>query len=200
MVAMELSEVLRRRRMVRDFDDRPIPADVVERVLASAVRAPSAGFTQGWDLLVLEGPEQTGRFWAASAPGDGGRARSRWPGVVRAPLLVVVLSSEAAYRARYAEADKAHLDVGAGEWPVPWWHVDAAFASLLILLTAVDEGLGALFFGVSDADALRAAFAIPAGHAPVGAMAVGYARPDRPSSSVARGRRPFDQVVHRGHW
>ncbi|MGI9079270.1 MAG: nitroreductase family protein [Acidimicrobiales bacterium] len=197
---MELREVLRRRRMVRDFEDRPIPADVVERVLASAARAPSAGFTQGSDLLVLEGPEQTGRFWAASAPGDGGRARSGWPGVMQAPLLIVVLSSEAAYRARYAEADKAHLDLGAGEWPVPWWHVDAAFVSLLMLLTAVDEGLGALFFAVSDVGGLRAEFALPSSHAPVGAIAMGYARPDRPSSSVARGRRPFDQVVHRGHW
>ncbi|HEX3394366.1 MAG TPA: nitroreductase family protein [Acidimicrobiales bacterium] len=197
---MELREVLRRRRMVRDFEPRPVPADVVERVLASAARAPSAGFTQGWDLMVLEGPEQTGSFWAASAPDDGGRARSGWPGVMRAPLLIVVLSSQAAYRARYAESDKAHLDLGAGEWPVPWWHVDAAFASLLMLLTAVDEGLGALFFAVSDVDGLRARFAIPSSHAPVGAIAMGYARPDRPSSSVARGHRRFDQVVHRGHW
>lgn len=186
--------------MVRNFDPRRVPADVVDRVLASAARAPSAGFTQGWDLLVLEGPEQTGRFWAASAPGEGSRARTLWPGVSRAPVLIVPLSSEAAYRARYAEADKTHAGPGEGEWPVPWWHVDAAFASLLMLLTAVDEGLGALFFGVADVDGLRAEFAVPDSHAPVGAIAMGYARPDRPSSSAARGRRGVDQVVHRGRW
>jgi len=200
MAAMEFREVLRRRRMVRNFDEREIPGDVVERLLASAVRAPSAGFTQGWDLLVLEGPIQTGRFWASTPSSDGGRARVGRPGVLQAPLLIVVLSSEAAYRARYAEADKATSGHGDGPWPVPWWHVDAAFASLLVILTAVDEGLGALFFGVSDPVGLRAAFAIPDSYAPVGAIAVGYPLADRPSLSLARGRRPLEEVVHRGRW
>jgi len=186
--------------MVRDFEDRPLPPDIVERLLASARRAPSAGFTQGWDLLVLEGPEQTGRFWASSSPADGGRARAARPGVMRAPLLIVVLSSEAAYRSRYAEADKAGSGAGDGPWPVPWWYVDGAFASMLVLLSAVDERLGALFFGVSDPAGLRAEFAIPATFAPIGAIAVGYAGDDRPSPSLARGHRPPDQVVHRGNW
>ncbi len=186
--------------MARNFDDRQVPAEVLERLLASALRAPSAGFTQGWDLLVLEGPAQTGRFWASTSAPDGGRARAGWPGVARAPLVIVVLSSEAAYRARYAEADKADAGPGDGPWPVPWWHVDAAFASLLVLLTAIDEGLGALFFGVSDPAGLRAEFAIPPTLAPLGAIAVGYTGADRPSSSVARGRRPLEEVVHRGTW
>jgi len=200
MAGMEFREVLKRRRMVRDFDGREVPADVVERLLASAARAPSAGFTQGWDLLVLEGREQTGRFWESSTPPDGGRARARWPGVLRAPLLIVPLSSEAVYRARYSETDKESSGLGEIPWPVPYWHVDAAFASLLVLLAAIDEGLGALFFTVSDPAGLRAAFAIPESHVPVGAIAVGYPRPDRLSKSLARGRRPLDQMVHRGRW
>jgi len=186
--------------MVRNFDEREVPPEALERLLASATRAPSAGFTQGWDLLVLEGPDQIGRFWTSSAPSDGGRARSGWPGVLRAPLLIVPLSSEAAYRDRYSETDKSSSGLGAGVWPVPYWHVDAAFAALLVLLAAVDEGLGALFFGVSDPVGLRAEFAIPDSYTPVGAIAVGYSLADRPSMSVARGRRSLDQVVHRGRW
>ena len=187
--------------MVRNFDDRPVPPDAVQRLLAAANRAPSAGFTQGCELLVLEGPEQTGRFWRASAPPEGGARRS-WPGVLRAPLLIVVLSSEQAYRDRYSEPDKQGLTPGPATeaWPVPWWHVDAAFAALLVLLSAVDQGLGASFFGVSDPAGLRSEFAIPDTFAPAGAIAVGYALDDRPSASVERGRRPLTEVVHRGAW
>ena len=182
--------------MVRNFDDRPVEPEVVDRLLANAVRAPSAGFTQGWAFLVLEGAEQTRRFWDASAPpGDDG-ARRRWPGVLRAPLIVVCLASEQAYRHRYAEADKAHTEIGA----VPWWYVDTGFAALLLLLTAVDAGLGALFLGVADPEGLRAAFGIPDDHTPVGAVAVGHPLPDERSGSLARGHRPVDEVVHRGRW
>jgi nitroreductase len=197
---MEFQDVVRRRRMVRTFDDRPLPAEVVERILANGARAPSAGFTQGWAFLVLEGPEETGRFWAASARPDGDPARTRWPGVLRAPLLVVVLADEGAYRRRYSEPDKAGSGLADGPWPVPYWHVDAGFAALLMLLTAVDAGLGALFLGVSDHDGLRRAFDVPDDWTPVGAVAVGHPLPDEPSSSLARGRRPLEEVVHRGRW
>ncbi|MGI9022794.1 MAG: nitroreductase family protein [Acidimicrobiales bacterium] len=197
---MEFEQVVRRRRMVRNFDGRPVPPEVVERLLTNANRAPSAGFTQGCDLLALEGPEQTSRFWASSRSPDGDDARTTWPGVLRAPVLIVVLASEAAYRARYSEPDKQRSHSGDQRWLVPYWHVDAGFAALLALLTAVDQGLGALFFGVADATGLRAEFGIPDTHEPVGAVAVGYALPDRPSGSLSRRRRPLDQVVHRGRW
>jgi nitroreductase len=197
---MEFQDVVRRRRMVRAFDDRPLPPEVVERILANGARAPSAGFAQGWAFLVLEGPEETGRFWAASSPPDANRARTRWPGVLRAPLLVVVLADEGAYRRRYAEPDKVASGLAQRPWPVPYWHVDAGFAALLMLLTAVDAGLGALFFGVSDHEGLRRAFGVPDDLTPIGAVAVGHPMPDEPSPSLARGRRPLADVVHRGRW
>jgi nitroreductase len=200
MRSMEFQDVVRRRRMVRNFDDRPLPPGTVDRILANGLRAPSAGFTQGWAFLVLEGPEQTGRFWAASAPARGGPGPDRRAGVARAPLLVVVLSSEDAYRRRYGEPDKAASGLAEGAWPVPYWHVDAGFAALLMALTAVDEGLGALFFGVADPDGLRAAFGVPGDWSPMGAVAVGHPLPDRPSLSLARGRRPLEEIVHRGRW
>src|SRR5438105_11115949 len=157
---MEFQEVVRLRRMVRNFDDRPVPRPLVERLLDNAVRAPSAGFTQGWAFLVLEGRDQTERFWAASfAHGD--RASFRWPGLFRAPLVVVALSDKRAYLDRYAEPDKGWADRDERRWPAPYWHIDTGFAALLMLLTAVDAGLGALFFGVFDADAVRRAFGVP---------------------------------------
>ena len=181
--------------MTRSFEDRPLDPAVVQRVLAAALRAPSAGFTQGVDLLVLEGPADTHRYWDAALPGDDRRSFP-WPGLFSAPLLVVVLSSEDAYRRRYHEPDK-----GAASLDVPWWHVDAAFTALLLQLAAIDAGLGVLFFGTHGVPALRHMFAIPATFSPVGTVAIGHPGPDRPSSSAAaRARRRAEEMVHRGIW
>jgi nitroreductase len=192
---MELTDVLRKRRMVRSFEDRAIPAEVVERDVSAGLRGPSAGFTQAVDLVVLSGREETATYWDAALPA-GDRVSFPWPGLLRAPLLVVVVSSEEAYRRRYLEPDKR-----GAPFDVPWWHVDAAFAALLLQLAAVDVGLGALFFRAHGVPALRKVLGIPASHAPVGTVAIGHAAPDRPSSSVgSRPRRAPDDVVHRGRW
>ena len=64
MRAMEFAEVVRRRRMTRRYDaERPVPEQVLTACLENAVRAPSAGFSQGWDFLVLQDPTDRARFW-----------------------------------------------------------------------------------------------------------------------------------------
>jgi len=192
---MELTEILQKRRMTRSFESRALDPTTVKRVLAAALRAPSAGHTQGVELLVLEGPKETHRYWDAALPADA-RPSFAWPRLLAAPLLVVVLSSEDAYRHRYDEGDK-----GGAVFDVPWWHVDAAFTALLLQLAAIDVGLGASFFRAHGVDALRRTFAIPSTFTPVGTVAIGHPAPDRPSSSVAnRSRRPAADVVHRGRW
>ncbi len=196
---MQFADVVRRRRMVRSFDGRPLGASTVDRLLATMHRAPSAGYTQGTELLVLEGAEQTGRYWEACLPADR-REAFAWPGLLRAPLLVVVLASRQAYVERYAEPDKGGAAGAALPGPVPYWHVDAAFGALLGLLAAVDAGLGAVFFAVREPAALAAEFGIPERFEPVGTVAVGHPADDRPSGSLARGRRPVGDVVHRGRW
>lgn len=194
--------MVRRRRMVRDYDpDRPVPPEVRDRLLEHAIRAPSAGFSQGWAFLVLETAAERAAFWTATTgPGtpDGWLTRMR-----RAPLLVVPFSHKAAYLDRYAEADKGWTDRDESRWPVPYWDVDTGMASLMMLLTAVDEGVGACFFGVPPerVDALRQAFGVPADHRPVGVLSIGYpGTEDRRSPSLRRGRRGTGEVVHRGRW
>jgi nitroreductase len=199
---MEFADVVRARRMVRDYDpDRPVPGDVRERLLEHAVRAPSAGFSQGWAFLVLETAEERERFWTATTdPGaaDGWLTRMR-----RAPLLVVPLSNKSAYLDRYAEPDKGWTDRDESRWPVPYWDVDTGMAALLMLLTAVDEGLAACFFGVPPEriPSLREAFGVPEQYRPIGCLSIGYAgSEDKRSPSLRRGRRGLDEVVHRGRW
>lgn len=187
--------------MVRSYDPaRAVPEGVIEKLLEYARRAPSAGFTQGWGFLVLSSPADRARFWASTSPSG---ARSPWlDGMSAAPLIVVPHGNRNAYLDRYAEPDKGWTDRDEARWPVPYWHVDAGFAALTMLLAAVDEGLGACFFGIpaERLTAYREAFGVPAEFTPVGAMTVGYAAPDRRSPSLRRGRRPAAEVVHRGRW
>lgn len=199
---MEFGEVVRRRRMVRNYDpDRPVPAAAVKRLVDHAVRAPSAGFSQGWGFLVLDTPQDTDRFWAATTPED--HTPSKWmAGMRRAPAIVVVHSHKQAYLDRYAEPDKGWADRSEARWPAPYWHIDAGFAALMMLLTAVDEQLAACFFGIPPEriDGYREAFGVPAAFSPIGAITLGYPAPDVRSQSLRRGRRPADEVVHHGRW
>jgi len=210
---MEFVDVVRRRRMVRDYDPhRPVPPEVIDRLMEHAIRAPSAGFSQGWAFLVLTEQADRELFWSASTPerpvgeppaSAAEEGQSKWlAGMRHAPLIIVPLSHRDAYLDRYAEPDKGWTDRDEARWPVPYWHIDTGFAALLILLTAVDEGLGACFFGIPPerTGAFRVAFDVPDPYTPVGAITVGYRAPDLRSPSSRRGRRPQEQVVHWGRW
>jgi nitroreductase len=198
---MEFQDVVRKRRMVRSFTDEPIAPDVIERLIANAQRAPSAGFSQGWAFLVLDGREATERYWNTTMSPER-RKGFGWPGMFNAPLLIVALSNKDAYLARYALPDKGWADRDEKRWPVPYWDIDAGMAGLLILQTAVDAGLGAVFFGIFDQPGFRKAFGVPDEYTAVGTIAIGHKAPsDRPSPSLKIvGKRPAADVVHRGHW
>jgi nitroreductase len=202
---MEFEEVVRRRRMVRRYSSQPVERASVDRLLRNALRAPSAGFSQGWAFLVLDQRAEVDLFWEAATPQGSAAEPDSWlRGMRAAPVVIVPFSSEAAYLDRYAESDKGWTDRDEARWPVPYWHVDAGMASLLMLLTAVDERLGACFFGIPGEriPALRTAFDVPADHTPVGAITVGYADEARQvgGSAAKRKRRAAEDVIHRGHW
>jgi nitroreductase len=199
---MEFQDVVRRRRMVRNYDpDRPVPPELLERILNNAIRAPSAGFSQGWGFLVLDRREDVDRFWAAASPEHG--VKHGWlAGMRRAPVIVVPHANKSAYLDRYAQPDKGWTDRDEARWPVPYWHIDTGFAALMMLLTVVDSGLAACFFGIMPEriEPYRREFGVPAEFHPIGAVTIGYPADDVPSPSLARGRRGVADVVHRGAW
>ncbi len=190
---MELQDVIRLRRIVRRFAPEPVAPASLERILANAVRGPSAGFSQGQAFLVLTGADLAG-FWTVA-----GEAVS--PTAQTAPLVIVPMSSKRAYLDRYALPDKGWTDRDEARWPVPFWHIDTGMAALLILLTVVDEGLGAVYFGiVPEAVAtFRARFGVPDDHEPIGAIAIGHDAQDSKRDLRAR-RRPLADMVHYGRW
>lgn len=194
---MEFQDVVRRRRMVRKFTDEPVSQESVERIMRNAVRGPSAGFSQGQGFLVLQGDSVT-RFqekfewWAAEE-------------TKAAPVLVVPLSVKDVYLDRYAQPDKGWTDRNEDHWPVPYWYIDTGMASLLILQTAVDEGLGAVFFGMSAEDwaTFREEFKVPETHVPIGVIAIGHPAEEGVSEGASprtRKRFAFDEIVRWGQW
>jgi nitroreductase len=195
---MEFQDVVDRRRMVRRYKKDPVPEDVVEAIVANSRRGPSAGFSQGFGFLVLEEAQDIERFRAASTPETN--PENWFAATFDAPLLVVTCSDKDAYLDRYAQADKGHADRSDAWWPAPYWDIDTGFAALLMLLTAVDHGLGACFFGIpiTRIDAVHEAFGIPPRFHPIGAITIGY--PDEPPRDLSHRRKPAGQVVHYGRW
>lgn len=198
---MQLRAAIRARRMVRAFTDRPVPAALVDELIDLARRAPSAGNTQPWSFVVLEGA-QTARLWDVTLPG-GRREGFRWQRLLDAPLVVVPVVDPEAYVRRYGEPDKAASGLGTGPdaWAVPYWWIDGGMAVHGLLLAAVDAGLGALFFGLFDHErAALDALGVPPGHRALGAVALGWPDDDEPGRSAGRPRPPLTSVIHRGGW
>jgi nitroreductase len=197
---MELSTVLRRRRMVRAYDPtRPVPAATLDQVCAAALRVPSAGFTQAVSLLVLASAEQRAGYWDAAAEHE-----TAWlAGMRTAPVLILVWTSRDSYLDRYAEPDKGWTDRDPDRWPAPYWYVDAGMAVLAMLLTATDQELGACFFGVPPdrIERIRDTFGVPQDQLSVGVVSLGHPVPAAPSGSpTRRPRRPAAELVYRERW
>lgn len=188
--------------MTRNFSGEPLDDGVVDELLALALRAPSAGNTQGREFVVLAGPDQTARYWEATTDADWRRRSRRFAGLARAPVVVLPYGDPDAYVDRYREPDKARSDGAPVEWVVPYWHVDAAFAVQTLLLAAADRGIGAAFLGnFRGEDALARVLGVPPGRRWLGAVLLGEpAAPDPPSTSAGRPRRTVDDAVHRGGW
>lgn len=196
---MEFSEVLRRRRMVRNYTDEPIEPLALERVARAALRAPSAGFSQGLALVIVTDAASRRRLAdAAGEPEYVTRGFDPW--ISRAPAHIILSVSEEAYHRRYRMPDKVDEHGHEIDWPVPYWWVDAGAGLMAILLAAVDEGLAAGFLGAHSIDDLRAILGIPAEYAPIGIVTLGHPAPDRRSSSLDRGARSVEDVVHRERW
>lgn len=196
---MEFSDVVRRRRMVRNYLDRPVERAVVERILDVARRAPSAGYSQGQAFVVVTDEARRARI--ADLCGEPDYVAAGFdPWISRAPVHVVVCASEQIYRERYAEPDKVGGEVPEDYWPVPYWWVDGGAALMLVLLAAVDEGLAAGFLGSHAVPQLHAELGLPTHMAPIGVVTLGHPAPDRPSRSLRRGRRRWDEVVHWERW
>ena len=200
LVAMEFSEVVRRRRMVRNYDPaNPVTRESLERIAAAAQRAPSAGFSQGQRLVIITDPARRQAMAAICHEPEYVEAGFD-PWVSRAPALIVPCVSEAIYHSRYQEPDKVQDDDTETDWPIPYWYVDVGATVMLILLAAIDEGLAAGFLGTHRTADLQQELGLPADMIPVGVITVGHPLPDRRSGSLKRGWVAQDDFAHWERW
>jgi len=196
---MELKDAILKRRMVRNFDDKSIAPEIIERIVDLTRHAPSAGFTQGQSFIVVTEPEL--RQAIADTCQEEEYVKSGFaPFISKAPVLLIPCTSELAYHRRYQEADKTNEDGSEIVWPIPYWFMDIGCAVMIALLAALDEGLVTAFAGSKDLDTLRSLLKISAEVTPVGVIAVGYRAPDVPSPSLKRGRKSDQEYVHYESW
>ena len=194
---MEFAEILKKRRMVRNYTDDPVDSDTVERIIQAGRRAPSAGFTQGQSFVVVTDAEirsEIARLAEEPEYVDAGFD----PWISKAPVHVIVCVNEQDYHRRYREADKA--PDGDKVWPVPYWWVDAGASMMLVLLAAIEEGLAAGFLGVHSIPDLKDLLKIPDEVEPIGVITIGHPAPDRKSGSLKRGWRSNTEIKHWQRW
>jgi len=186
--------------MVRNFQADQIEREVIDRILSSALHAPSAGFSQGCAYIVVTGQHLKKQIGELQGELDfyAGKRFNKF--VSEAPVLIVACVSEKIYHDRYTEPDKLKKNGSEIEWPTPYWYFDMGCACMVIFLSAVNEGLAAAFTGVFRVADMKTLLGIPDHFHPVGVISIGYPAPDKRSPSLKRGHRPVNEVVHYEHW
>ena len=157
---MDFVDVVRKRRMVRNFTDEPVPDEVIERIVEAGQHAPSAGFSQGVVYVVVTDAD-TRRQIAEIADEEQYVRGGFDPFISGAPVQIVICTSEQVYHDRYNEPDKKAEGEDEIDWPIPYWHTDAGCSLMLVLLAAVNEGLGTAFVGVMEPRRLQELLGIP---------------------------------------
>jgi nitroreductase len=174
---MSFAAVVRRRAMVRAYKADPVPERMIRQLLQYAVRAPSAGNLQPWEFIVVRSAEHRDRL-AKAAFGQ------TW--VASAPVIIATCADIQRSGQRYGTRGTFYS------------LVDTAFASLLILLGAVEQGLGACFVGAYDQEEVTKILALPEHVRPVGLITVGY--PAESPRKPGTPKIPLDKLVHYERW
>lgn len=197
---MDFQDVVRKRRMVRSFANDPVSPDALDRIIRTAQRMPSAGYSQGVEfVIVTDGATRHDIAGLVTHSADAAAS------IARIPVHIVICANPETYKSRYREDDKQRTRATMSDeelWQVPYWYVDAGCAIMLALLAVVDEGLSASFIGVWSHDDLRHLLGIPEEYIPIGLVLIGHRAPDeRPQgSATTRPRRPLSEIAHRGRW
>jgi len=198
---LNLKSLLRKRRNVYGFESRAIPDKVLTTILEDARHVPSAGFTQDFEFIVVKDPMIRRELAIAGHQREymsEGLAKSDF--ISTAPIIVVPCGNKKRFEEKYGRAEEnARL---------PWWLIDAGFASLALILSAFEHELAASFLGVLDDEKVRQILNIPMDGSiiPLALVPIGYKDPEegvlwiQRSRKAVRNRRGLADLVHWNGW
>jgi nitroreductase len=171
---METWDAIRARRNVRSYTSQPVGQADLDRILEAGRRAPSARNWQPWDFVVVTGRAELtdlARVWQG--------ARHVAQSAATIGLVAPRLDDE-------RRREGLRYDLGQ--------------ATMSMMIAAADLGIGSGHASVGDQDLARRLLGFPEDRFLAYLIALGYPA-DRPLAPIARlDRRPFEDVVHYGHW
>ena len=189
--------LIKGRRMTRNFKETPLSSEIAQELIDAARFAPRAGNAEGIRYLLLQG-DSVKHYWDVTLKGED-REQFPWPGLLKAPTLIIIWTNSDDYLNRYSEIDKQSTGLGKNEkaWGTPYWWVDGGMAAMTILIGAESKNLGSLFFGLfGKEDAVKARFDVPDRYKAVGAIAIGHAaEQQRRSQSTSRRRMTIEELI-----
>jgi len=192
---------LRKRRNVYGFKSRAIPDKSLVRILEDARHVPSAGFTQDFEFIVVKDPMIRRELATAGHQPEymsEGIAKSNF--ISMAPVIVVPCGNKKRFEAKYGKSEEnARL---------PWWLIDAGFASFALILSAFEHGLAASFLGVLDDEKVRQILNLPMDGSiiPLALVPIGFKDPaeeilwEARSRKAVPNRRVLADLVHWNGW
>ena len=152
---MDFDEVVRKRKMIREYQqDSQIPTEIINKLLKNAHRSPSAGHTQVQEYIVVIDPITKKKLCQASL----GQSQ-----VEDASVLIIVCANTSRSVRRYGKRGTDFYSI-----------IDGAFTSMIILLSAVNEGIGASFIGAFEDNRIVKILGLPVHVKPIGIIALGY--------------------------
>jgi len=167
--------------MVREYDlgRQQIPDKIVTKLIKNAHKAPSAGHTQVQEFILVKDDSTKKKLRKAAVNQEY---------VESAPLLIVVCSNTSRSVGRYGSRGREFYSI-----------IDGAFASMLILLSAVNEGIDACFVGAFEDNKVSEILELPKDVRPIGIICIGYPaeKPEKLERMDVKALVHYERVVRR---
>jgi nitroreductase len=184
---MEISEAIRKRRSIRRFNGRPVEQEKLAAVLEAVRQAPSWANLQCWRAVVVKEARTRSRISELSyvesflAP-LGYKSNPSQKGIAEAPVVIVLCANP---------AESGTL------WQQPYYMTDVGIAAENLMLAACGLGLGTVFVGVFQEDAIKELLGMPPEVRVVGIFPLGYPLEEKAAGPT---RKKLEEIVFYEKW